>query len=779
MTLFTHETSWPAPSSNHAEPIVWVRRLAVIDELSVNGKLIRDVTLRRGLNVIHTAERERSEERVVGHSVGKTLFLRLIRYCLGESTFCTREVKSAITLKMHQAYVLAEIHVQGKPWVVARPMGLNPPSSSWASPGNDFSVFFGDLDRLPTFSDFVGILENTVKTTFEKMKLPNAGRAGRWLDLLGWLSRDQSCRYRHHNEWRSPETESGTAQLKREDASLLIRMAMDLLDDEERELMAAHATLKKEQAELEDKHRRLVAFLELTEKELTQTLALSDCPKGAMFGPFAEKTADDKIKQMERLAAEIDADGKITKLDEIRVAAAQAVAVGDQEMKRLRGLEAESGIEIKQIEEASTDEYYASFDQQAGWCRLFVKKDDLARKPLKDYLFEKTISPPAGQPVNGAYHELEQWRTDGVGEFLNLAQYDLGYLPLLMFPTRPHTPSEIAELVISATLNIGLWRRLTRAVRGVWVSDAEPSLRAVEPLVDIPVRTQRSTLRVAVPSYKTELASWSHAANGGADLNRSRYRRLVRLVNAIVTCEDRPRYAVFPELSIPRRWIRPVANTLLKEGISLIAGVEYERSGSYVKNEAQLFLRNNALGYPSFFRLTQQKHIPAHDERDHLRSMFGITFPPLPAVGLGKPIYDHGGFRFGVLICSELSNAEHRVAFRGNVDAVFVLCWNQDLESFEAMLDAAALDIHSYQVLVNNRLYGDSRVRAPFKDRWRRDVVRIKGGIEDYVVLAELDVTELRHFQSHAEPPKDGMFKPMPEGFVMNPDRKVVPIAKP
>jgi multidrug efflux pump subunit AcrA (membrane-fusion protein) len=348
----------------------------VIDELSADGKLIRDVTLRRGLNVIHTAERERSEERVVGHSVGKTLFLRLIRYCLGEATFCTREVKSAITLKMHEAYVLAEVHIQGKPWVVARPMGMNPPSSSWAASGNDFSVFFGDRDQLPAFADFVGILEGTVRAPFEKMRLPNAGRDGRWLDLLGWLSRDQSCRYRHHNEWRSPETESGTAQLKREDASLLIRMVMDLLDDEERELMASHATLKREQAELEERHRRLEAFLELTEKELTQAIGLSDPPKGAMFGTFAANAANDKMKQLERLALEIDADGKIAKLDEQRVAAAQAVAVAEQELKRLRGLETASGAEVKQIEQASTAEYYASFDQQAGWCRLFVKKDD-------------------------------------------------------------------------------------------------------------------------------------------------------------------------------------------------------------------------------------------------------------------------------------------------------------------------------------------------------------------------------------------------------------------
>ena len=153
---------------------------------------------------------------------------------------------------MHQAYVLAEVHIQGKPWVVARPMGMNPPSSSWAAPGDDFSVFFGDRDRLPAFGDFVGVLEAVVRGPFEKMKLPNAGRDCRWLDLLGWLSRDQGCRYRHHNEWRNPETESGTAQLKRDDASLLIRMAMDLLDDEERELMVIHAALRREQADLEE-----------------------------------------------------------------------------------------------------------------------------------------------------------------------------------------------------------------------------------------------------------------------------------------------------------------------------------------------------------------------------------------------------------------------------------------------------------------------------------------------------------------------------------------------
>lgn len=376
MPLFHEEPTWPAPSAARREPAVWVRRLTLVRELAPWGEVIREVTFRRGLNIIHTAERERREGRVVGHSVGKTLLLRLIRYCLGEASYCTREVKAAITLKLPDAYVMAEVHVEGKAWVVARPLGMNPPSSSWATPGEDFGVFFGERDALSKFGDFLTVLEGTVRERFEKMKLPNSDRHGRWLDLLAWLARDQSCRYRHHNEWRIPETESGTGQLRREDANLLIRMAMDLLDDEERELMVRHAILKQEQGGLEDKHHRLSALLEMTEAELSAALNISDGPRGGMFGPVAAAAARKQVEQLERLANEIGGSGNVARLDDERVNAAKAVALTESELRRLRGLESATTAEIKQLESTDAANWYASFDEQAGWCRLFVAKEE-------------------------------------------------------------------------------------------------------------------------------------------------------------------------------------------------------------------------------------------------------------------------------------------------------------------------------------------------------------------------------------------------------------------
>ena len=60
--------------------------------------------------------------------------------------------------------------------------------------------------------------------------------------------------------------------------------------------------------------------------------------------------------------------------------------------------------------------------------------------------------------------------------------------------------------------------------------------------------------------------------------------------------------------------------------------------------------------------------------------------------------------------------------------------------------------------------YGDSRIRVPHKDRWKRDLLRVKGGNHNYCITGEIDVLALRQFQSsHRSPAKD--FKPVPDGF--------------
>jgi hypothetical protein len=344
--------------------------------------------------------------------------------------------------------------------------------------------------------------------------------------------------------------------------------------------------------------------------------------------------------------------------------------------------------------------------------------------------------------------------------------------------------SEITEVDQKCVTDMDRLHDLAWALRGAWLKplDQEESSDNSAPLT-IGKTQKLAKPRIALTSHLVSDASWSCAAAGKPNLGAERYTALVKLTNAILKSSVKPDYVLFPELSIPRKWLPSVSRKLKSSGISMIAGVEYERisigtpSKTYVTNEAYLYLMDDRVGYREQCVVKQRKGFPAHHEREELRHKFGLELAPLDPAKCEKRVINHFGHCFGLLICSELTDIRFREKFRGNIDSLFILSWNQDLESFAALVDSASLDVHCFVSLVNNRRFGDSRVRAPYKKQWRRDLVRVKGGLEDYFVTTELDLTELRQFQSHAEPPlgESAVFKPFPEGFLISDNRKEVP----
>jgi len=165
----------------------------------------------------------------------------------------------------------------------------------------------------------------------------------------------------------------------------------------------------------------------------------------------------------------------------------------------------------------------------------------------------------------------------------------------------------------------------------------------------------------------------------------------------------------------------------------------------------------------------QPKMLPAHEERRALaaakRSLRQAD------VIKARPVYRHGDHFFGVLICSDFTNIDNRRSFQGRVDTIFALEWNRDINSFSSLVEAAAQDLHAYVVQVNSRQYGDSRVRAPSSESYLRDVVQVRGGDEDYFVIAPLDVKGIREFHS-SKGKKKSSWKPLPIGFEVSKERK-------
>ncbi len=376
---------------------------------------------------------------------------------------------------------------------------------------------------------------------------------------------------------------------------------------------------------------------------------------------------------------------------------------------------------------------------------------------------------------------------------------DESFLPYL-FPTRPLTPAEISELAPEC---VGLrradgkqpqekpsviWAQYTQALRGVWI---KPTLLASEQdgkdVLDIHrsrkyIRIgtgRKNIITVALTNLKTEDKDWAAMACNKPNLSRERYQRISELVNQAIQLKPRPDYLLFPELSIPLKWIDSLAARLRSMGISLIAGTEYRHfENNELLSEACLVLTDNRLGYPATIKIWQPKLEPAVGEDKELTTKYGKCWAFSKLQGKrGKPIYIHNGVNFGVMVCSELQNSKARVRFQGEVDALMVLSWNQDLETFASLIESAALDVHAYTILVNNRKYGDSRVRSPAKESFMRDIARVRGGDNDFVIAATLDIDALRAFQSRAKrwPEGGDRFKPVPEGFKLNKARRKLP----
>lgn len=446
---------------------------------------------------------------------------------------------------------------------------------------------------------------------------------------------------------------------------------------------------------------------------------------------------------------------------------------------------------------------------------LAFREADLARTSYKDHLRRDASRERPQVKGELALHDLYLHHKD-LKEFLVKSSTsssavrrvhprcvdstDTSLLPYL-FPTRPYSTQEVSlflpERCVFEDGDVPpehTWARYVRAVRGIWVFiDELYALVSPSNLTKIPNPERKfarlsgprrdGAPRLGISSLLTTDMSYAAGADGHPDISCKRYERIERLINQAISAHPKPTHLILPELSLPDRWVETVSSLLRAAGISLVAGLDYLRNpdptAKEIHSQVVLTLIDNRLGFPATVQIRQPKCLPAPREEEYLIKMLGLEWPKSICAqqGLPKPIYRHGDFSFGVLVCSELQNISYRSAFQGYVDCVMVLSWNQDLETFSALVESASLDVHAHIALVNNRLYGDSRVRIPAKHTYDRDLCRIRGGENEHVVVVELGLAKLRAFQSRATrwPNDKDKYKPVPEGFKIAAYRRVTP----
>lgn len=336
------------PSRYPGEPSVWLKRLVILRSRDGGDVPLRDVEFRLGLNVIRVAEPETAAGRAFGHNVGKTLLVRLLRYCLGDSYFADLHARERIREILPDAWVAAVVRVRGTTWSVARPLARR--VSGWSLESEDWAALRGETASLRPYAAFQEALNGLVPAEFARVRLEGPDRPPAWTDLLGWLARDQRCRYIHHAHWRHADAESGVAALSLSDANLLMRLTLGLFDAEERRQTESLAGLRAEALQVQAATERERIAAEVLRQGLLARPGLTDVPDGELF---AQSLRGQIQKCREPLERSLEADGDRGAFEEAERRLASCRSEADRMAGRLEELLRRRQLAADRLAEAS------------------------------------------------------------------------------------------------------------------------------------------------------------------------------------------------------------------------------------------------------------------------------------------------------------------------------------------------------------------------------------------------------------------------------------------
>ncbi len=292
------------PESGRAQPRLWVRRLTIWSD---SGTRLRDIELRPGLNIIWSPDpgdqSDGGDIGYLGHGSGKTLFCRLLRFCLGEDRYASDEQRLRIAAALPEGWVSAEVLVDGALWGVLRPLGAGRPH--YAVPDAlPEHLLEGNIP--PTgIEPLLEVIEQQIVTPGVAALIPGEHRLDAWRVALAWLTRDQECRFDRVLEWRSANSDSGSPT-----RSLSAAKHLDALRALVGAIVAEELQIRADISSLEERYKvrsQDVARRKWEADRLRANLAtvvglnLHDLPEGRLSIEVLRKAATQNVGQLARV----------------------------------------------------------------------------------------------------------------------------------------------------------------------------------------------------------------------------------------------------------------------------------------------------------------------------------------------------------------------------------------------------------------------------------------------------------------------------------------------
>lgn len=203
---------------------------------------------------------------------------------------------------------------------------------------------------------------------------------------------------------------------------------------------------------------------------------------------------------------------------------------------------------------------------------------------------------------------------------------------------------------------------------------------------------------------------------------------------------------VFPELFLPVYWLSELLDFARKSQIAIVTGLQYIAiPNNTVTNNLAVILpfETGVFKYKNTFVYIREKNDYSPIEIEKLSKIgYRVRNPEMA----NYQVFNWNNICVSPFLCFEFTDIMARALVKGKCDILTVSVVNPDTSYFSDIINCATRDLHTIIVQANTSNYGDSRITCPY-DRDSRDILKIKGGDNDFLLFGKVDLRKIVDYQ--------------------------------
>jgi len=287
----------------------------------------------------------------------------------------------------------------------------------------------------------------------------------------------------------------------------------------------------------------------------------------------------------------------------------------------------------------------------------------------------------------------------------------------------------------------------------------EPKLDSC--IVSIQNGTNDLKLKLGLSNMKLDEKELKAAISKKSITTKDKRTKHIKLLN--LAEQENIDLLILPETAVPFEWLYAYADEARRKQRAFIFGLEHFTINNFCFNFSIALLPLEVGKMKEVMIVPRLKNHYSPNEEKEVKKIGKEVPKPVTSF---YHLFKWKGIQFTIYNCYELTDVVHRSIFRSELDILFAIEFNKDINYFSNIAESTCRDLHCFYVQANTSEYGDSRVVEP-RETERMNPLRVKGGENNIILRYELDIQKLRAFQIQRLPYQldDKSFKTTPPDF--------------